>query len=87
MAAVAEIGAAVSPVLAAAVLLLGHEYLRVCGLTGPGVEQIITATGASRSRAYELREELRRVLPWRCMRRSAAPAVENGFACCGKESG
>jgi hypothetical protein len=63
MAAVAEIDTAVSPVLAAAVLLLGHEYLRVFGLTGPSVEQIITATGASRSRAYELREELRRVLP------------------------
>jgi len=32
MAAVAKIGAAVSPVLVAAVLLLGHEYLRACGL-------------------------------------------------------
>ena len=63
MVAVAEIGAAVSPLLAAAVLLLGHEYLRVAGLPGPSVEQILTATGASRSRAYELREELRRALP------------------------
>jgi hypothetical protein len=63
MAAVAEIGAAVSSVLAAAVLLLGHEYRRAHGLVGPSVEQIITATGASRSRAYELREQLRQVLP------------------------
>src|ERR1700728_5509680 len=63
MVAVAEIGTVVSPVLAAAVLLLGHEYLRACGLTGPGVAQLLTATGASRSRAYELREELRQILP------------------------
>ncbi len=63
MAAVAKIGAAVSPVLVAAVLLLGYEYLRACGLAGPSVEQITTATGASRSRVYELREELRQVLP------------------------
>jgi hypothetical protein len=63
MATVVDNGAAASPMLAAAVLLLGHEYLRAFGLTGPSVEQLITATGASRSRAYELREELRRVLP------------------------
>jgi hypothetical protein len=63
MAAVAEIGAAVSPVLVAGVLLLAHEYLRACGLPGPTVEQITAATSTSRSRAYELREELRRVLP------------------------
>ena len=63
MAAVAEIGAAVSPILVAAVLLLGHEYLRVHGLTGPSVEQITAATGVSRSRAYEVRHELRQMLP------------------------
>jgi hypothetical protein len=63
MAAVDEIGAAISPVLIAGVLLLAHEYQRACGLPAPTVEQITAATGASRTRAYELREELRHVLP------------------------
>ena len=61
--AVAEIGAAVSPVLVAGVLLLAHEHQRARGLPGPTVEQIISATGVSRSRAYEVSDELRRVLP------------------------
>jgi len=63
MAAVAEIGAAVSAVLVAGVLLLAHDYQRAYGLPGPTVEQITAVTGASRTRAYELRHELRHVLP------------------------
>jgi hypothetical protein len=63
MVAVADIGAAVSPVLVAGVLLLAHEHQRARGLPGPTVEQIVSATGVSRSRAYEVSDELRRVLP------------------------
>ncbi len=63
MAAVADIGAAVSTVLVAGVLLLAHEHQRARGLAGPTVEEITAATGVSRSRAYEVRDELRRVLP------------------------
>jgi hypothetical protein len=63
MVAVAEIGAAASPVLVAGVLLLAHDHQRARGLPGPNVEEITAATGVSRSRAYEVRDELRRVLP------------------------
>ncbi len=49
--------------LVAGVLLLAHEHQRTRGLPGPTVEEITAATGVSRSRAYEVREELRRVLP------------------------
>jgi hypothetical protein len=63
MTAVAEVGTAISPVLVAGVLLLAHEYQRALGLPGPTVEQITSATDVSRSRAYEVREALRSVLP------------------------
>ena len=63
MVAEVDIGAAVSPMLVAGVLLLAHKHLRARGLPGPTVEEITAATGVSRSRAYEVRDELRRVLP------------------------
>jgi hypothetical protein len=53
MPVVAEIGAAISRVLVAGVLLLAHEYQHACRLRRPTVEQITAATGVSRSRAYE----------------------------------
>jgi hypothetical protein len=63
MTAVAEVGAAISPVLVAALLLAGGEHLRALDLPRPTVEQVLEATGASRSRAYELRDALLAVLP------------------------
>jgi hypothetical protein len=63
MMAVADVGAPVSPLLVAAVLLLGREYCHAHALPRSTVEQILTATSASRSRAYELRDALRDVLP------------------------
>ena len=49
--------------LIAAVLLLGRDYLREHALPCATVEQIVAATGASRSRAYELRDAVREALP------------------------
>ena len=66
MTAVAEIGAPVSPALVAALLLAGTEHLRTLHLPGPTAGQVIEATGASRSRAYELRDSLR----WKVQRRA-----------------
>jgi hypothetical protein len=63
MQAVAEVGAPVSPVLVAALLLAGSGHLRALDLPGPTVAQVIEATGASRSRAYEVRDALLAVLP------------------------
>jgi hypothetical protein len=47
----------------AALLLAGRAHLHQLGLPRPTVEQVIAATSASRSRAYELRDELLAVLP------------------------
>jgi hypothetical protein len=63
MSAVAEVGPPVSLVLVAALLLAAGEHLRALDLPRPTVEQVIGATGASRSRAYELRDALLTVLP------------------------
>jgi hypothetical protein len=63
MPAVPEVGAPVSPLLVAALLLAGGEHLRALGLPHPTVQQVIEATGASRSRAYELRDALLAGLP------------------------
>jgi len=53
----------VSALLSAAVLLAAREVSASLGLSQPSVTQIIEATGATRSRAYELRDALVRKLP------------------------
>jgi hypothetical protein len=63
MPAVPEVGAPVSPLLVAALLLAAGEHLRALGLPHPTVQQVTEATGASRSRAYELRDALLVGLP------------------------
>ncbi len=50
--------AAVSPNLTAALLLASRDHLRRLGLSYPDVRQILGATGATRSRAYELKVAL-----------------------------
>src|SRR5690606_772164 len=47
--------AAVSPLLAAGLLLAAVPVLRSFDFAHPTVSQILSATGASRSRAYDLR--------------------------------
>ena len=63
MPAVPEVGAPVSPLLVAALLLAAGEHLRALDLPRPTVQQVIEATGASRSRAYELRDALLAAVP------------------------
>jgi hypothetical protein len=63
MPAVPEVGAPVSPLLVAALLLAAGEHLRALGFPHPTVQQVTEATGASRSRAYELRDALLAGLP------------------------
>jgi hypothetical protein len=58
-----ESAANVSPLLTAAVLLLGRMVGTDLGLSLPTVSAILEATGASRSRAYELCGALRALLP------------------------
>ncbi len=53
----------VSPLLVAALLLAARTFLRALGLTPPAEADVLAATGASRSRAYELRNELLEWLP------------------------
>jgi hypothetical protein len=54
---------AVSPNLTAALLLAALTALRARRLPRPTVEQVIQATGASHSRAYELKDKLLDLLP------------------------
>jgi len=63
MTAVAEVGPPVSPLLVAGLLLAAAEHLRVRDLPCPTVAQVIASTGASRSRAYELRDAVLAALP------------------------
>ena len=51
------------PLLVAALLLAAGEHLRALSLPHPTVQQVTEATGASRSRAYELRDALLAGLP------------------------
>lgn len=53
----------VSRLAIAALLLAANEHARRFGLPHPTVEQILTATAATRSRAYELRDGLIALLP------------------------
>lgn len=65
----------ISPLVAAAVLLVARTLLVSFGLPHPSVEAIITATGASRSRAYELSTALIALLPT-LMRPRGRPALQ-----------
>lgn len=47
----------------AALLLLARTFLRDFGLAHPSAEAILEATGAAKSRAYELRDTLAALLP------------------------
>lgn len=57
---------AVSPIVTAGVLLCARSLAEPLGLLMPGAQAILDATGASRSRAYELAQELRTSLPSFC---------------------
>ena len=53
----------VSPSVTAALLLAAHASLRRLDLPRPSVAQILDATGAKRSRAYQLKDALLALLP------------------------
>jgi len=73
-----ETAANVSPLVTAGALLLGSLLGKDLGLPFPTVSAILEATGASRSRAYELCGALRALLPTlqRPPGRPAAPSPE-----------
>lgn len=56
-------GDSVSPLLISALLLASAEHARRLSLSHPSVVEILSATGATRSRAYELRDALVAALP------------------------
>ena len=56
-------GEAVSPLLISALLLASGDHARRLSLARPSVAEILAATGATRSRAYELRDTLLDLLP------------------------
>lgn len=68
---------AISPLIHAAVLLVGRTLCMHWGLPCPSVAAIVSATGASRSRAYELSHALIALLPTliRAPGRPATPAA------------
>ncbi len=63
MSALADRRPAVSPLSTAALLLAARTLLGRVRLPQPNVSEILEATGATRSRAYELRDELLERLP------------------------
>lgn len=67
-------GEPVSPLLISALLLASTEHARRLGLVHPSVGEILGATGATRSRAYELRDVLVALLP-SLQRPAGRPAV------------
>jgi len=73
MTRVAAALANVSPLVAAAVLLLARSLSKPLGLPAPDVAQILAATQAKRSRAYELVAQLAELLPT-LQRRPGRPA-------------
>ena len=70
-------GEPVSPLLIAALLLASAEHARRLSLPHPSVVEILAATGATRSRTYELRDTLVGSLPslQRPVGRPLAPAT------------
>jgi hypothetical protein len=75
----------ISPLASAAVLLVARTLLVSFGLPHPSVEAIITATGASRSRAYELSTALIALLP-ALVRPRGRPALQPSAASVHDES-
>ena len=75
MSTVSDTEPTVAPVVVAALLLEAVSFSRQLGLPGPTGAQIFETTGAKRSRAYELRDQLARLLPGllRPVGRPAAP--------------
>lgn len=65
----------VSPLLVAALLLAARTFLRTLGMDAPREADVLAATGAGRSRAYELRNDLLEWLP-SLLRPVGRPAVE-----------
>ena len=77
MTSVPESSEDVSPLVIAALLLAARDRAGSLGLAHPSVAQILAATGATRSRAYELCEALNAVLP-SLQRPVGRPAVAPG---------
>jgi len=73
-------GEPVSPLLISALLLASAEHARRLSLSHPSVGEILEATGATRSRAYELREALVASLP--SLQRPAGRPAAPGMASC-----
>ena len=71
---------AVAPQAVAGVLLAARTYGADLGLDMPKVGAIVEATGVSRSRAYELRDELLALLPT-LVRPPGRPASEREPLC------
>ncbi len=72
---------ALCPALGAAVLLVARDLSRRLGLAHPSAAQVLEATAAGRSRAYELREALLGLLP-SLQRRVGRPAASQVPAPC-----
>lgn len=75
-------GEPVSPLLISALLLASAEHARRLSLAHPSVGEILAATGATRSRAYELRDALVASLP-SLQRPAGRPAVTETAPCGG----
>ncbi len=75
-------GEAVSPLLISALLLASGDHARRLSLARPSVAEILAATGATRSRAYELRDTLLDLLP-SLQRPAGRPAVTETAPCGG----
>ncbi|MCX7160521.1 MAG: hypothetical protein NT176_15680, partial [Proteobacteria bacterium] len=75
-------GEPVSPLLISALLLASGDHARRLSLARPSVAEILAATGATRSRAYELRDMLLDLLP-SLQRPAARPAVTETAPCGG----
>lgn len=63
MTAIPDSSPAVAPNVIAGLLLAAREHLRRLELPHPSVEEVVEKTGACRSRAYELKDELLSTLP------------------------
>lgn len=74
-------GEPVSPLLISALLLASVDHARRLSLAHPSVAEILAATGATRSRAYELRNKLVATLP--SLQRPAGRPVATATAPCG----